>query len=95
MIDERKSKNSSRYHIKPTAMRTLPHNTPVWITVVLVLVSGICLQASPDSAVYDTTQNWIGHFLQRSETDNASLSLQYEVARQSAARPPPGRSTQN
>ena len=62
-------------------MRTLPHNTPVWITVVLVLVSGICLQASPDKSVYDTTQNWIGHFLLRSEADNAPLSLQYEVAR--------------
>ena len=62
-------------------MRTLPHNAPVWITVVLVLISGICLQASPDKSVYDTTQNWIGHFLLRSETDNATLSLQYETAR--------------
>jgi hypothetical protein len=62
-------------------MRTLPNNAPVWITVVLVLISGICLQAAPDRAVYDTTQHWTGYIIQRAETENAPLSLQYEAAR--------------
>jgi hypothetical protein len=62
-------------------MRTLPNNAPVWITVVLVLISGICLQAAPDGAVYDTAQHWTGYIIQRAETENAPLSLQYEVAR--------------
>lgn len=62
-------------------MRTLPNNAPVWITVVLVLISGICLQAAPDGAVYDTAQHWTGYIIQRAETENAPLSLQYEAAR--------------